>query len=440
MSLTRRLSTERRVFAGGGANWGPYSDGTIPPNWSAYASGPSGWSSSGQAVNQDSALRIGTVWACVQLVSDYIAGTDVATVTKRPDGEVIRNGQQPQLLANPWPEWTQYEWFFAMQASLMLRGNAFGRKLDFDSHGYPRMIQPVSADQVGVARVKGELAYKFGRETVPTDEVFHLRAFTLPGKDTGLSPIEYAATTMGVNIAAEDYTARFFGDGAHPTAVLESDNPITKDQADTILDRVRKKFAGGNREPLVLGAGTKWTQIQVSPGETQFLETIRATDVQIARFMGLGVCPELVAAGVSGQNITYANVESRSLDLQTYGVMPWTTRWAQALTPLVPSRPSVVAFDLDGKLKIDAATRWNTHMIGMRSGVFCADEIRKTEGYAPLPNGAGQQTNWPPYNVKNEVDATDINDPAENTTPVPGLASVKFLRDRDGLLVGMEKA
>lgn len=418
MSITRR---EQRTFAGGGSYWGPYADGTIPPNW---WQGPGNYTSAGAAVNQDSALRISTVWACVQLVADYIAGMDVATVTKKPDGEVIHNGQQPSLLADPWPETTQYEWFFAMQASLMLRGNAFGRMTDFDSRGYPRMIHPISADQVGVARVKGSLAYKFSNETVPTEEVFHLRAFTVPGKDTGLSPIEYAATTMGVNIAAEDYIARFFGDGAHPTAALESDQPIDKQQGETILNRLRAKFAGGSREPIVLGAGTKWTQIQVSPGETQFLDAIRATDVQIARFMGLGVCPELVAAGVSGQNITYANVESRSLDLQTYGIMPWTTRWSQALTPLVPAKPSVVAFDLDGKLKIDAQTRWNTHMIGMRAGALCADDVRRREGLPPLPNDTGQQFNWPPYNTKNEADAADPaldpnNDPAVEPAPVP---------------------
>jgi HK97 family phage portal protein len=411
VSITRR---EQRTFAGSGAYWGPYADGRIPPNWWQPGGTPSGL-----AVNQGSALRISTVWGCVQLVADYIAGLDVATVTKKSDGEVVRNGQQPSLLADPWPEVTQYEWFFAMQASLMLRGNAFGRKLDFDSRGYPRMIQPVSADSVGVARVKGELAYKFNNEIVPNDEVFHLRAFTIPGKDTGLSPIEYAATTMGVNLAAEDYIARFFGDGAHPTAVLQSDQQIDKVQAETILSRIRAKFAGGSREPIVLGAGATWHQVQVSPGETQFLDAIRATDVQIARFMGLGVCPELVAAGVSGQNITYANVESRSLDLQTYGIMPWTTRWSQALTPLVPARPSVVAFDLDGKLKVDAATRWNTYSIGMRSGVYCADEPRKKEGLPPLPNDEGKRFNWPPYNVKNEVDAADItNDPALDPAPV----------------------
>lgn len=410
MSITRR---ESRSFSGGaflGNNWGQYADGRIPPpTWQ----GPGAYTSSGQVVNQDSALRIAQVWACVQLVSDYIAGLPVATVTKQSDGEVVRNGQQPPLLAQPWPEFTQYEWFFAMHASLMLRGNAFGRKMDFDTRGYPRMIQPVSVDRVGVARVKGELSYKFGNETVPTDEVFHLRAFTIPGHDTGLSVVENFARTMGLNIAAEDFVARFFGDGAHPTAVLESDQTISSDQAETILARIRKKFAWGNREPAVLGAGTKWTQIQVSPGETQFLEAIHATDMQIAKMFGLGVCPELVGTNTTGQNITYANKESRDLDLQTYGIMPWTERWTQALTPLVPARPSIVAFDLDAKLKVDTKTRYEANAISMRSGWASANDINRKEGNPPLPGEDGDRYNWPPYNVKNEADAQALaDDPA----------------------------
>jgi HK97 family phage portal protein len=255
------------------------------------------------------------------------------------------------------------------------------------------MIQPVSADHVVVRRVGGKLVYKFGGDIVPTDEVFHLRAFTISGKDTGLSPIENFAQTMGVNLAAEDFAARFFGDGGHPTAVLESDQPISKEQSETILGRIRAKFMGGSREPMVLGAGTHWKPIQVAPNESQFLDTIRAGDIQIAKIFGLGVCPELVASGISGSNITYANVESRSLDLQTYAIMPWCVRWEQALTPLVPSRPSYVAFDLDARLRVDSSTRWNGYMIGMRAGVL-----------------SGQQTNWPPFNVKNEETAVAVED------------------------------
>lgn len=415
MSITRR-GLEKRVWSGGGANWGPYADGTIPPNW---WNGPGMIGSSGQTVNADSALRIATVWACIQLVADYIAMLPVTTATPKPDGEIVKAGQVPPLLAQPWPEITQYEWFFQMQASLMLRGNAYGRKMDFDSLGYPRMIQPIGAEQVKVTRENGQLTYKFGNKDVRRDEVFHLRAFTLPGKDTGLSPIENFAQTMGVNLAAEDFAAHWFGDGAHPTGVLESAEKIDKGQADTILNRLRAKFAGGNREPIILGAGTTWKQIQVAPNESQFLDTIRAGDIQIAKIFGLGAAPELVGSGISGSNITYANVEGRSLDLQTYGIMPWTTRWSQALTPLVPHAASFVQFDLDALLKVDSQARWNTHMMGMRAGVYCADDVRHKEGLAPLPNDDGKQFNWPPYNVKNEETAAEVTDPANDPALEP---------------------
>lgn len=405
MSITRR---ETRTWGGGAFNpYGPYADGRIPPpTWQP------GSSTAGVPVNPDTALRIGTVWACVQLVSEYIAGLPVSLVKPSPTGEIESVGVPP-LLAQPWPEWTQYEWFFAMQASLMLRGNAYGRKMDPDSLGFPRMIEPVSPDHVDVRRENGRLVYRFDREIIPNNEVFHLRAFILPGHVKGLSPVEYFANTMGVNLAAVDFGARFFGDGAHPTAVLESDQRIDEIQAKTILARIRDKFAGGNREPVVMGAGLKWHQVQVNPNESQFLDTINASDLQIARIFGLGVAPGLVGVSVSGQNITYATVESRDLDLQTYGVMPWTERWTQALSPLFPVQRSKVAFDLDARLKVDMKSRYEALSIAMRSGAICADDWRSVDGRGPVPDGAGQRFNWPPYNVKNEPDAAQLaDDPA----------------------------
>lgn len=410
----RLLRVERRSFSGGGANWTNNwpADGTIPPNWWGATT-----NASGQAVNQDSALRLTAVWACVSLVSDYIAGLPVQLVT--PDGKGgVRQLPTPDLLVDPWPGMTRFEWFFQMQSSLMLRGNAYGLKHDFDSRGYPHMIQPLNPDKVAVRFGRGgQLEYQYDNKSIPAEEMFHQRAFFPCGTAKGLSPIESFAGMLGVQLAVEEFGAQWFGDGAHPTSVLQYDGPVNSDQAKTVKQRIMEAFRG-NREPLVLGDGAKWVPIQVNPNESQFLETMKFGVNQVARIFR--VPSEMVGGSADGSAVTYANTESRDLTLQTYGIMPWTERWGQSLTPLVGPRPSYIRFDLEAKLRADTASLYQAIKTGITGGFLCADDGRHKLGLDDVPDGLGKQFLWPPDAKKfpdTEADPLILGDEQQGVAP-----------------------
>jgi len=288
--------------------------------------------------------------------------------------------------------------------SLLLRGNAYGLVKKVDVRGNPEMIQIIHPDYVSVVRLGPFGPFEFrvlGEKTelFPAGELMHIPAFTVPGTPVGLSPIDYARQGIGLGLAAEEFGARWFGDGAHPSAVLHTDQSITSEQASQMKQRFNEAVKG-RREVAVLGAGLEYQPIQVSASESQFLDTIKANATTIARFFGLGMAPEMIGAE-SGNSMTYVNVEQRSLNLLTYAARPWISRLEHAMSALVGTGV-VVKANVDELLRTDSKTRVDIQEQRLRMGVRNVDEIRAEDNLPPLPNNEGQEYLWPPYAVKEE--------------------------------------
>jgi phage portal protein BeeE len=77
----------------------------------------------GEPVTADRALRLSTVFGCVRLLSDSVSTLPV---------DVFRRGERdplptPPLLARPSADFPELsDWLWAVMASLLLRGNAWG--------------------------------------------------------------------------------------------------------------------------------------------------------------------------------------------------------------------------------------------------------------------------------------------------------------------------
>ena len=97
-----------------------------------------------------------------------------------------------------------------------------------------------------------------------------------------------------------------------------------QDQAETVKSRWKSLFQG-TREPAVLGKGWDWKPIQITPNESQFLETQRFTEAQCARMFGPAVAETL--GYETGGSMTYANVVDRRSDLLTFSLNKWLRRF-----------------------------------------------------------------------------------------------------------------
>ena len=329
----------------------------------------------GITVTPDQAMRLSAVWSCVRLLADTVSTLPV---------DVYRDGAPiatPPLLQRPAAGLERVEWLHAVTVSLLLRGNAYGAiTARSGATLLPAQVELLDPDKVTVRRDEnGRVEYRVAGEVWPAEDLWHVRAYPVPGGVAGLSPVEYARQAIGLGLAAEKYGARFFGDGATPQGIITSDRPLSQNDAENVANRWRTLHEG-SRKVAVLSGGLTFTPISINPEESQFIDTQRFTVAQIARVFG--VPPELVG-GDAGNSLTYANVESRALDFLRYSVQPWLVRLEVALSALLP-RNQQVKFNPNALLRATTAERYAAHEIALRAGFLTVDEVRALEDLPPL--------------------------------------------------------
>ncbi|ATL65133.1 phage portal protein [Nocardia terpenica] len=248
-------------------------ESAIPPNWAAT-------SEAGVAVSERTALQHLTVYACVRILADAVASLPLDAYRRRgPTRQEVASA--PGWVARPDSRWTRFEWLWQLVASLALRGNAFLYVMSRDPvTGYPTGLVPLHPDDVTVHGVDARgiptgaaLSYLVCGTPVDATEIVHLRRFVLPGSVIGISPIEQARQGIGLGLAAERFGARWFGESANPSSVLETDQALSGD-AVTHLQKQWISSHGGRRHPAVLSGGVKWRPISITPEESQFLECV----------------------------------------------------------------------------------------------------------------------------------------------------------------------
>jgi HK97 family phage portal protein len=357
--------------------------GSIPSNSNFLGS-----SGAGVVIGEGSALQQLTVWSCISLISDSLSQLP-AGAFRKVDG-FPRRIEDPQLLVKPHAEMEWPEWIGRLAVSLLLRGNGYGKVISRDSRGFPTQILPLHPDQIAPRRNlnTGVLEYRVGSDTLTPFEVMHIRGMTLPGNwsVTGLSPIQYARQTIGLALGAEEFAARFFGDGAHPSGVLAAEGKITEEDATTYQERWLKAHGDRQRKPAVLGGGLKWTQISITPEESQFLETLGAKRSEIAGFFRV---PPHMIGEVDKSTSWGKGIEEQMLGYITFTLGIWIIRFEAAITALLP-RPQYMKLNVAGLLRGRLLERFQSYLLGRQGGWLNVDDIRAYEELPPLPDGKGQ--------------------------------------------------
>lgn len=324
------------------------------------------------------AMQVSAVWACVRLIADSVSMMPLQSFTIR-DGVRVP-APPPAFIQAPSEDATMPEWIYMVLVSLLLRGNSYGRIIRTDGYGYPLQVELMNPDlvQARTDPKTGLLTYTANGVDIPARQVQHIRAFRMPGQRVGLSPIEYAAKQINTDAAVSEFAYGFFRDGAHPSAILSTDANLNQEQARSAKDRFLSAIKG--REPAVLSGGVKYTQVQISPNESQFLETQKYGVAEIARIFG--VPPEMIAAE-AGNSMTYANVEQRSLDFLTYTIQPWLSRLESTLAGMFPG-PRHLRFDTSALTRTDFETTMRATAIGIASKQMTPDEARAKRDEPPL--------------------------------------------------------
>ena len=338
---------------------------------------------SGMYVSDLAAMQLVAVNACVRLLADSVAGLPIDAYRKRGN---IRESVNPvpSLIADPFSGLTTFEGMWQTVACLALKGESLAVIMSRDRFEFATSILPIHPDcwTVEADRDTGKPVYKVEGERVPTEDVVHIRRFSLPGELHGLSPIAAARQGIGLGLAAERYGARFFADSANPSSVLETDQDLTEEQA------LRNQQAwidshGGRRRPAMLSGGLKWRPISITPEESQFLQTRSYQRSEIA--MLFGIPPHMI--GDTEKSTSWGTgIEQQGIGFVTYTLTNWLNPIESAFSKLLP-RGQYARLNVNALLRGDMKARFDAYVSARNAGWLNVNEIRELEDRAPVPNG-----------------------------------------------------
>lgn len=372
------------------------------PSWWANTLGQRRTIQARGTISYDRALTIGAVYACLRFISSTVSCMAV-DVLRQDGGRAVRLSPAPQIVAapSPRPQITAAEWLAQIIWSMRARGNAFGLVTAMSGSGWPTRIDVLDAGRVAYECKSGVERWWLHDETGRRSEVrlwqdggvlWHLPFGTPPGGVIGIDVVSQAAIDLGLADSARQYAGDFYWSGGHPTAVLQSDQVLTGDQATEIQQRWADAVGSGNREPRVLGAGLSYQPLQVTPDQAALIEVMRASTADVCRWFD--VPPEEIG-GTSGSSSDYANIEGRGL--QALRKLTPTIRAVQdAWTALLP-RPQFVRLVPETLLMTNAKTKADIIAANIRGGIMTPNEGRALLDMPPV-DGADELL-WPPFST-----------------------------------------
>lgn len=348
----------------------------------------------GPSVTEDNAMRSSAVYACIRIISESAAslplvlykqnGRNKTKATNHPLYPLLHN------LANPLM--TSFEWAELMFSHALLTGNGFSEK-EMNSAGTVTALWPLNPRKMEHYEKRADGLWWFYRtpdnqlRAIPGYRIHHLKG--LGDGIMGQSPITQAAKqAVGLSLAAEEYGARYYGNGARPGLILRHPGKLSEAAAKRLKESFVNEHQGlsNAHRTKVLEEGMDVTTIGIPNNEAQFLETRKFQVTEIARIFR--VPPHMLA---DLDRATFSNIEQQSLNFVIYTLMPWLVRHEQAiyrdLLNETERKTLFAKYIVEGMLRGDALSRYQSYQLAINNTILTPNEIRELEDRNPVEGG-----------------------------------------------------
>ena len=370
----------------------------------------------GVDVNENKALGLTTVFACIRIISQNIASLPLPVYRRlKPEGkEKATDTAEYTLLhdmANPFQ--TARDWRFLTAVHQHTWGLGISEIVAKNDGGielWPippwRVSTSMQGDDLNTFRYvvnAGTKTYNLLPRQVVAFPFFSTSVFNW------LSPIRLHKETIGSALAVREFGAKTFSQGVNPAGVISGVDFGDEDSEESYKKKIRDQYEGmSNAHRIMLFEdGVKFERIGLPPEDAQYLETQKFTTTELARIYNM---PLHMIQEHEGSTTWGSGLEELGLGFITFTLRPTLVQWEQELTRKVISgekRKDLFAeFLLDGLLRGKIADRYNAYKTGFQNGWLNLDEIRAMENLNPIPEGKGK-IHMVPLNMQNLDFATE---------------------------------
>lgn len=346
----------------------------------------------GVSVTPEGSLAMSSVWRATSLISSLGGALPLHVY----DGDT--NLRAPsQLLDNPHPDLTPYELWKLSYVHRCLWGNYYAQKIR-DNAGRIRWLYPMSPWKVKVGKARRPVegnptgkVFEFtgddGQQTVLTPhDVLHIPGLGYDGV-CGVSPVRAAAQAIGLALAAEKSAAKLFGSGNMLSGILQTEQRLTQEQAETLQDRWRAKFAGADRahSVAVLDSGAEFQSMTMPSSDAQMLESRDFEVTELARYFGV---PPYLMFQTARSTSWGTGIEQQATGFVKFDLHPqWLAPTEQRVTKELLLGQKRAKYALEGLLRGDTKSRAEFYRVMREVGAFSANDIRELEDRPPVEGG-----------------------------------------------------
>lgn len=347
------------------------------------------------ALSEGRSLEVSTVFSCIRLLSEIVGSLSLGFYERQGPGRRIARDDHPlaQLLMAPNPFMTGQEYIEAIAAQLCGWGNAYSM-VDRNDAKRPVFLWPLQPSNMQVIRNGFDsLTYRYTHHDKVKDleqsRVVHTKGFGTDGI-IGLSPLGHARQVLGVQVAAEQYAAKFYAGGGLPSGVMMIDKPLTPKQREDLKANYGPlvQGEGGGNSLWILEAFAKYVPISISPEDAQMLLTRQFQVGEIARIFRV---PLFLLMEMEKSTSWGTGLEQQNLAFLTYTLRPYLTRIENSLNRWLLSdaerKKFYFEFNIESLLRADSKTRFEVYSSAVQNGLSNRNEVRAKENMEPFEGG-----------------------------------------------------
>lgn len=387
---------------------------------------PGAWQRDEAPADASTVSRNWAVFACVTLIAGDIAKMPARVMrfnalTKIWDATISR-----PVLRKPNHFQTRIDFFKCWVFSLLLQGNTYVLK-ERDENGFIvslYILDPCRVTPLVATDGSGAVFYQLSSDnlsginetvTVPASEIIHDRLHTLWHPLIGVSPIYACAMAASQGSAIQKNSEKFFTNMSRPSGILTAPGAISGETAARLKEKWEDNFSGDKiGRVAVLGDGLKYEAMTISAVDSQLIEQLKFTGEMICAVyhvppykLGLGPMP------------TANNTGTLNQQYYDQALQPITENMELRLDDgLELGFPFETWMDESVLLRMDPATRLDSHNKAVGGGWLAPNEARRDENRAPMPGGDTPYLQQQNYSLA----ALNRRDTAEGVgTQVPAL-------------------